>query len=187
MGYAEYLRALLHPLRVYDLRPERFSGAEIEAIGAAMDDLAAERNYQREQALIPTATEEGLARWEQLMHYAPAAATEEDRRKALAALMGISWDGFTPAALSAAVLGCGVKCTITETGCCAPLELRFPETYGRPQPWSRAKWILETLLPAHLELIYLFRWVSWREVHEKRLTWGQVSQKNWYEFMANQF
>jgi len=186
MGYADYLRALLHPLRVYDLRAESFSGAELEAIGAVMDDVAAERAYQREQALIPTATEEGLALWEQLMHYAPVSATEEDRRRALAALMAISWDGFTPEALSAAVLGCGVNCTITETGCCAPLELRFPDIYGRPQPWDRAKWIVESLLPAHLELIYLFRWISWQEVHEKRLTWGQVSRKNWYEFMSNQ-
>ena len=90
MGYADYLRALLHPLRVYDLRAESFSGAELEAIGTVMDDVAAERAYQREQALIPTATEEGLALWEQLMHYAPVSATEEDRRRALAALMAIS-------------------------------------------------------------------------------------------------
>ena len=78
MNYADYLRALLHPLRVYDLRPESFSGAELEAIGAVMDDIAAERAEQLEQALIPTATEEGLAMWEQLVHFAPASATLEE-------------------------------------------------------------------------------------------------------------
>ncbi len=186
MGYADYLRRLLHPLRVYAMEPDSFSGAELEAAGSAMDGVAAALAEQRAQSLIPTATEEGLARWEQLMHCAPASATEAQRRAALAALLGISWDGFTPAALSAAVLGCGVNCTITETGCCAPLELRFPDTYGRPQPWDRARWILESLLPAHLELIYLFRWISWAETHAKRLTWGQVSRKNWYEWMSNQ-
>ncbi len=186
MAYADYLRRLLHPLRVYAMAEDSFSGAELEAIGTAMDEVFAERAEQLRQTLIPTATEEGLALWEQLMHYAPVSATMEDRRKALAALMAISWDGFTPAALSAAVLGCGVNCTITETGPCAPLELRFPGIYGRPQPWSRAKWILESLLPAHLELIYLFRWITWAQTHEKKLTWGQVSQKTWYQWMSNQ-
>ena len=116
MAYADYLRRLLHPLRVYAMAEDSFSGAELEAIGTAMDEVSAERAEQLRQTLIPTATEEGLALWEQLMHYAPVSATMEDRRKALAALMAISWDGFTPAALSAAVLGCGVNCTITETG-----------------------------------------------------------------------
>lgn len=186
MGYAEYLRNLLHPLRVYDLRPESFSGAELESIGAQLDAAATERAGQLEQALIPTAGEEGLRQWEQLMHFAPASATVEQRRRALAALLAISWDGFTPEALAAAVLGCGVDCTITETGCCAPLEIRFPGRYGRPQPWAQARQILESLLPAHLEAIYIFRWISWQQTHEKKLTWGQVSRKNWYEWMSNQ-
>ena len=186
-GYADYLIRLLEPLRVYDLREQSHSGAEVAVIGGQMDEIAAQGVGQLVQALIPTATEQGLSLWEALLLCAPAATGLDARRQALAALLSISWDGFTPAALAMAVKGCGVHCTIEETGACAPLKLRFPGIYGRPQPWKRVRWILESLLPAHLELIYLFRWITWKETHEKSLTWGQVSGLSWYGWMSNAF
>lgn len=186
-GYAEYLIRLLHPLRAYELREGSFSGEELALLGAALDERAAVRAEGLTQALIPTATDEGLDRWESLLLFAPASRTLDERRQALASLLGISWDSFTPQALDSAVSGCGVRCTIEETGPCAPLLLRFPEVYGRPEPWPRVQWILESLLPAHLELIYLLRWITWRETHEKALTWGQVSGLTWYAWMTNAF
>lgn len=185
-GYAAYLTRLLRPLGVYDLREDSFSGAEIGVIGGMMDDLAGKMDGYLAQALIPTATEEGLSLWESLMMLPPR-STLEERRLALAALTGISWDGFTPAALASAALGCGVYCTIEETGACAPLRIRFLSVYGRPEPWAQIKWILEALMPAHLELEYLFRWITWRETHEKPLTWRQVSGRSWYQWMTNDF
>ena len=185
-GYAAYMTRMLQPLGVYDLHEDSFSGSEIGVIGAAMDQVAAERADHLTQALTPTATDTGLKRWESLLPYHPA-ATIAARRQAIAALLGISWDGFTPTALASAVLGCGVNCTIEETGACAPLHIRFPGIYGRPQPWEKTRWILEQLLPAHLELVYLFRWITWKETHEKSLTWGQVSEMNWYQWMSRAF
>ena len=186
-GYADYLAGLLHPLRVYELREESFSGGELAAIGAAMDGVETALSGQLEQARSPTAGDEGLRRWEELLLGPPAADTPAARRAALAALLGISWDGFTPGALATAVRGCGVDCVVEETGPCAPLHIRFPGRYGRPQPWARAKWILEQILPAHLELVYLFRWITWAETHEKKLTWGQVSGLSWYQWMSKDF
>ncbi len=186
-GYAAYLRAMLRPLGVYDLREQSCSGAELEAIGAGLDAAAGERAEDLRQTLGPTATEPGLRRWESLLWYTAPGSSLADRRAVLCALLAVSWDSFTPAALTAAARACGVLCTIEETGPCSPLLLRFPGIYGRPQPWARARWILEELMPAHLELIYLFRWITWQETHEKRLTWGQVSRMSWYRWMSRDF
>ena len=98
-GYADYLIRLLEPLRVYDLREQSHSGAELAVIGGQMDEIAAQGAGQLVQALIPTATEQGLSLWEALLLCAPAATGLDARRQALASASASAGPDRAPARL----------------------------------------------------------------------------------------
>jgi hypothetical protein len=125
MGYADYLRGLLAPLGVYRL-DGGFSGGELEALGTALDALAEELQNTVAQALVVTATDEGLEAREALFAHPPAAADLAARRAAVAALLRMA--GPCPvAAAHAAIGGGGIAAAVAEDGPNA-VAVSFPQT-----------------------------------------------------------
>ena len=108
--YEDYLKALLRPLGVYDLRSGTLNGAELSALGAGLDEVDGQLELVEREALTATAEGEGLRRREALFRRRPAASTAEERRAAIAALLRIDGDSLTPAAINdtlRAAEGCG--------------------------------------------------------------------------------
>ena len=66
MGYSGYLRQLLNPLGVYDLRSGSFAGAELDVLGQEMDKLYAYAEKLQQESLALTAEAEGLEKMEAL-------------------------------------------------------------------------------------------------------------------------
>lgn len=97
--YEQYLRALLAPLGVYDLTDGSVSGAELYALGGALDAAGGRLDSVERESLTATAEGEGLLRRETLFARRPAAVTAEERRAAIAALLQIDGDSLTPAAI----------------------------------------------------------------------------------------
>ena len=87
--YEQYLRALLAPLGVYDLRDGTINGAELYALGIGMDAVSQRLETVERESLTATAEDEGLSRREALFARRPAAVTPEERRAAIAALLQI--------------------------------------------------------------------------------------------------
>ena len=81
MGCCDDLKALLAPLGLYDLSPGARNEAELFALGAALDGVDAALTAAEREALVPTATDEGLARWEAALPWRPAAGTLAERRR----------------------------------------------------------------------------------------------------------
>ena len=66
MGCCDDLKTLLSPLGLYDLTAGRRNEAELFALGAALDGVGAALEAAEREALVPTATGEGLAFREEL-------------------------------------------------------------------------------------------------------------------------
>ena len=130
MSYRRYLRELLAPLRLYDLEAP-FNGGELTAAGEALDGaFGALEEVERESSLL-TARSWGLEGLAALLLHRPAAETEEGLGQALAALLRIGDDSFTPEAINDTIVGCGVAAECTETGV-GRVRVRFPGVVGVP-------------------------------------------------------
>ncbi len=78
--YEAYLRQLLSPLGVYDLGDGSVNGAELYALGEALDRTARRLETVERESVAATAEEEGLDRREALFARRPAAVTAQARR-----------------------------------------------------------------------------------------------------------
>ena len=80
MRYAEYLKQLLLPLGVYDLNAGTLNEAELYALGAQLDRVAEQLEHAEQEALLATAEQDGLARWETLLPGRNAAQTSREMK-----------------------------------------------------------------------------------------------------------
>lgn len=177
-GY-EQLCALLRPLGVYRLEPESLSGAELWAAGVGLDGAADALARVERESMLLTAEDEGLTLRERLFLRRPAANTVAQRRAALAALLQIGADCSTPEGIGRTLVGCGVNATVEETEQYGVVNVRFPDTVGEPEDFSRLKSILLDLLPCHLQVEFVFRFLTWAECEAQGFTWGYVEAQGW--------
>jgi len=176
MSYAQYLRELLAPLRVYDLKAP-FNGGELDVQGAALDGVeAALEEIQREMSLT-TAEGWGLEQMARLFARRPVADEPRAMGAALAALLRISGDSFTLAAINDTIAGCGVAAKVTESGA-GTVTVSFPGVAGVPVGFEELKKIIEDILPAHLAVQYWFWYLTWAELEEKFACWQDIEDRN---------
>lgn len=179
MGYAAFLRELLRPLGVYDLKERSFSGAELEALGREMDHLLAKAEEVHTESLPVTAKAAGLDMVQALFPLPVPTEELTQRRNALAGFLSVSGDSFTLQQLQRGLSACGTACTLRETGAPFTVEVRFPDCAGLPQNLEEKKRIIESLLPCHLQVEYIFSWRTWQELSP--MTWEEVQGMTFLE------
>lgn len=181
--YEQYLRALLAPLGVYDLRDGTINGAELYALGIGMDAVSQRLATVERESLTATAEDEGLSRREALFARRPAAVTPEERRAAIAALLQIDGDSLTPSSINKTICGCGIRARALEMGegC---LRVIFPEAAGVPAEFEQIRDIILDILPCHLEVEFYFRYLTWEECERAGYTWADVeaAEHTWESF-----
>ena len=132
MNYADQLRELLRPLKLYDV-DGGLGGAELTAEGAALDRACAVLMEAENEFSPATAGGYGLDRWEALLPFIPAYRTAADRRRAISALLRIDGASFTPDAINDTIAGCGIRAVVKETD--TPMTVSVSFTTARmPQP-----------------------------------------------------
>ena len=147
MSSAQELKALLAPLRVYDLDAP-FNGAELNAMGAALDTAPL------------TAQSWGLEQMLRLLPHRPVTDDARELGQALAALLRISGDSFTPESIRDTLAGCGAVCQVEE-GEPGYVTVSFPGIPGIPAGFAQMKRIIEDILPAHVLAQYTFWYITW--------------------------
>ena len=185
MNHAELMKDLLRPLGVYKL-DNSFLGAELDAMGWALDRVEEHlEDIQREMCLI-TARDEGLENMGRLFAHRPVTQDAGKMAQALAALNRIGGDSFTLAAINNTIVGCGLNAAVAETNDPGTVNVRFPNVPGVPAGFQEISRIIEDILPAHLQVQYLFWYVTWEEMEEKELTWQRIHDKalNWQELQV---
>lgn len=182
MGYGTYLKDLLAPLGVYRLE-DTVNGAELESIGAALDGVDAGLEHLQREMLLATAQDEGLANLEKLLARRPVARTPEERRAALAALLRIGGDSFTLEAINDNLRGCGLRAVAAETGDPGRVEVRFPDAAGVPEGIEEMKQIIGDIIPCHLQVEYVYWYVTWMQIEQRFPTWRdlEIKQLTWDE------
>ena len=178
MSYAHSMKTLLQPLGVYSL-DESCLGAELECVGAAMDRLEEELERVQREMSLATAREDGLERMAQLFARRPAVREPEQLAGALAALARIGGDSFTCEAMNRTLAGCGLNAKVRETQQVNTVDVQFPDVAGIPEEFERIRVLVEEILPAHLQVRYLFWYQTWRQMEERAMTWRELQQLRW--------
>lgn len=173
MGYGEYLRELLGPLGIYALSKGSVSGAELDALGESLDRARAQAEYAERECVTATAEDEGLRRREALFARRPAAPTTALRRAAIASLMQIGGDSFSPEAIDRTISGCGIRARAVEMGE-GRLRVLFPDVAGMPEEFEQIRRIILDILPCHLETEFYFRFLTWEECEAAEWTWAGI-------------
>lgn len=182
--YEAYLIRLLAPLGLYDLSGVN-NGGELAALGAALDEVSALLETVEREVMLDTAEDAGLTRREALFARKPASTTAEERRAAIAALLRISEDSLTPAAINDTLSGCGIRARAEETES-GGLRVVFPATAGVPEAFEQIEKIILDILPCHLNVEFYFRYMTWAECEAAGYTWEQVeaAAHTWESFQT---
>ena len=177
MGYSDYLKDLLRPMRFYDV--DEGSGAEeLAAEGAELDGVYSALSDAEREMLPPTAQGEGLQNYEAILPYHPSYITLQDRRRAVMSLMQIDDCAFTADALNATLSGCGIKAQASETGTAYTVQVRFPDNRGIPADYDALKARIEAILPCHLQVEYYIIYITWQELEGWFSSWAEIEGKN---------
>lgn len=173
MGYADYLKSLLRPMRLYNV-DDGPGECELAADGAELDAVFVELAGVETEMLLPTAQGAGLAKYEDVLPYHPSYITLGDRRRAIMALLRIDDCSFTPDALNDTLSGCGLKAVVSETGERCKVRVSFPDNRGVPDAFAELKVRIEAILPCHLDIEYYIIYITWQELENWFITWGMV-------------
>ena len=173
MNYAQAMRELLEPLRVYHLEGT-LNGGELDSLGAALDACGAVLEEIQREMLLSTAQGKGLEAMEKLLARRPVTHDLQRRRDALAALLRIGGDSFTLAAINDNLKGCGLNAVASETGTPGEVEVCFPEVPGIPDGFAEMKAIIVDILPCHLEIRYVYWYITWAMLEARFATWSDI-------------
>ena len=181
--YEEFLKALLSPLGIYRLDRESLSGAELYALGKGLDAVAERLERAERESVTATAEDEGLRRREALFLRRPVAASIQERRNAIAALLQIDGDSLTPEAINRTLSGCGIRARATELGE-NKVQVEFPGTPGVPPEFNQIEDIILDILPCHLEVEFRLQYLTWALCEKGRYTWAYIEGQgyNWRMF-----
>lgn len=184
MGYSDYLRRLLGPLGIYDLSAGSLSGSELDALGSAFDGISAQLDYAERESALSTSESEGLDRREALFARTPVHYSTALRRAAIAALLRIDEGCFTLNAINDTISGCGVKALVQEKERFGYVRVIFPEVAGIPDGFEQIREIILDIIPAHLDVEFYFRYLTWAECEAYGYTWAIVHEREytWYGF-----
>lgn len=182
LNFEDHLVSLLRPLGVYDLRPGAINRGELAAYGGQLDGAMEELDHTAREMNLTTACDFGLERVEALLPYRPVCTTTRQRREALAALLRISGDSFTPEAINDTLQGCGLNAQAEETGRPGYVKVYFPNVAGIPEGFGQLRVIIEEILPSHLDITYVFWYNTWAMVARRHPAFGDAADTgmSWY-------
>lgn len=180
--FEDCLVNLLRPLGVYDLRTGTINRGELAAYGAQLDRQGEGLDHTAREMNLATAKDFGLERIEALLPYRPVCVTVRQRREALAALLRISGDSFTPEAINDTLRGCGLNARAEEGNQPGYVKVYFPDVAGIPEGFGQLRAIIEEILPSHVDITYVFWYNTWGMVGNRHLTFGHAADTglSWY-------
>ena len=156
MAYSDYLWRMLDPLGVYSR--DGYSGAEVTAVGAALDNAESVINGNFRESFPGIAEEAGLEDAEALFPMLPETETEA-RQEALCKLFQTDNLSFTLSGIQSTLEGCGIHATVEEgQNQTCTVEFQEPMTLEHEPVFTM--WILEQILPCHLGVTVSYQYMG---------------------------
>ena len=153
MSYSDYLKNTLKPLGIYEL-DTGIGSAELNALGAVMDEAEKKLSRTFREMLPMTAENEGLQKFESLFPGAASTADLASRRAAVNALMRMGEYESSDQGLNIFFDACGIPANVYETATKEVLKVRFSGIKPEGEELRKLKQRIEAILPCHLEVIY---------------------------------
>ncbi len=176
MSYRQQLKELLSPLGVYNWEGP-FQLGELAAMGDALEACGGDlEEIQREMQLM-TAQSWGLEEIRKLLRRSPPAESPEQLRVAIAALLRIGNQSFTLQEMNDTIKGCGVGAVVEETELPGQVAVFLPGEAGIPDDFPEVEKIILDILPCHLEVLFHFSFLLWRELEAEFPTWKALEAK----------
>ncbi len=158
--------------------------AIIDSQGSEFDSLRDNIVSILEQFFIHTATW-GLARWEEFLGLDSYAGKPDDQRRSriISKLRGVGTvtvEMIKNVAESYANGTVEVEELPTEYS----MVITFVDQHGIPPNYTDLQAAIAEIIPAHLAVSYLLRYLLWSELDAKNLTWDELDVKSlaWNEF-----
>ena len=165
MGYADYLRHMLAPLGIYNLR-SGYGFAETEAVGAALDD--AEMPIA---AMLDTPTGENLKNLEALFSIMQFDESEEERVTAVRTLLSTDDSCASIDKLENQLSACGLDAELAETENRFVVNVIMQNIRGELSDEEAA--VCKAIMPAHLQLNFICSGVTWDRIEALYPTWDE--------------
>ena len=148
---AERMRGILNNTGAYRLTGESPGDWDLNACGAGLDELEASMDTLLNDLFPLTMGEDRLTLWESLYRPQSSDAPLEERRKMLAARLGMNPGKFSPKDFSPMLWGAGIAGEVRETG--TGLQVLVGKWLGVTQEEALRE--LDEILPAHLPWTWL--------------------------------
>ena len=183
----ESMKALLDPLRLYDLSPESLVSRELMAYAAGL-----ERFRQRVEAcwndlFLSSCSLERLARWEELLDLPVARTDEASRREMAAVKLAIGEGDFTLEGMQKSVLAAGLEADLEEDFSQRLIRVTNARIIGGYQTLDEVKQQVLSMLPAHLTVEFDIGVMTWDMFEEFDLEFQDLDSRDftWEWFDLN--
>lgn len=183
MDVLERLLKVHRPIGIYNIKEGSNIYNELSVYGAELERLEEEFNDLLNESFVPTASDWGLSRTEQIFGAVRDDLDVNLRRSMILSRYSLGNRDFTPDSVEKILKTAGVNGKTEEY----PAQFRLVVHIEGEHPSERRKWItsqLLSLLPAHLEISPVFEGfsfgdsdslgLSFREIDEKNMSWAQI-------------
>lgn len=148
----------------------------LDAVGTEFNQYRANIEDVLKQFYVETATETGLALWEQMLGLSSYAGKSLDQRRSriISKLRGM---GTVTVSLIKNVAESYVYGTVevTENPAAYSFTVKFVDSRGIPPNLDDVKAAIEEIKPAHLAVAYQFSYTTWGELNTWGETWGDLN------------
>lgn len=175
MAYTQFLRALLRPLQVYDLKESGPSGGELCALGDALDGVQNLLEEGLREALVPTAQAQGLEKMEALLGLPALGESLARRRETVKGLLLLGGRAMTLSQAQMDITACGIPCLLEEVPGEFRILISFPGLRGEPENFAAKQALIREILPCHLDLEYKLSYLTFGEMDAYGLTWQDAA------------
>jgi len=173
MGYTDYIKALLSPMRVYRLE-DGFGAAEIQALGNALDGINHFVEGFERECTVPYAMSYGLSMYESVFPLVKVENDAAQRRQSIMDLMQVGSSSFSVDAVNKILSACGTNAAVSETEDWYTVEVSFSEISGIPTNIQAIKTLIEETIPCHLDVRYVYPCTSWEVLESAFPTIGDI-------------
>ena len=156
-----------------------FMAELLEATGSELDSLRGAIESLLGNAFVRTATDWGLDRWEAELGLAPAPSlTELERQdRIIGHLRGFGTATREAVARVASAYAYGsvsVEDQDNDPVLVYTVRITFTDDTGIPSNLEDVQRAVRAIVPAHLEVVYVFTYNTWDDVDAARLTWDEI-------------
>lgn len=153
MAYINHLKNILRPMGVYDV-DTGYGADELTVCAAEFDKVYNALENTQKEMLVPTAENEGLEKYASVLPFVSRENTAALLRSAIISVLQVNGSLCTLSMINSALTALGIAAQAEEAQTAETVNVNF--SGARPDNFNALAAIIETLIPCHLSINYVF-------------------------------